>query len=128
TETDQIGRRGLESLLEDRLRGRDGMKITIKKEQEGLEPVTVAERAPEDGETVKLTIDAELQKVAYDAMKGEPGTAASIIPETGEVLTLVSSPAYNPNEFIAGMSGARYSELEEDEKTPLFNRFAQSYA
>ena len=128
TETDQIGRRGLESLLEDRLRGTDGMKITIKKAQEGLEPVTVAERAAEDGETVKLTIDAELQKVTYDSMKGEPGTAASVDPETGEVLALVSSPAYDPNEFITGMSGARYRELEEDEKTPLFNRFAQSYA
>ncbi|MFC7365282.1 MULTISPECIES: penicillin-binding transpeptidase domain-containing protein [Bhargavaea] len=127
SETDQIGRRGLESLLEDRLRGQDGMKITIKK-AEGRDPVTVAERAPEDGETVKLTIDAELQKVAYDAMKGEPGTAASVDPETGEVLALVSSPAYDPNEFIAGMSGTRYRELEEDEKTPLFNRFAQSYA
>lgn len=128
SETDQIGRRGLESLLEERLRGTDGMKITIRKAQEGLEPVTVAERAPEDGETVKLTIDAELQKVTYDAMKGEPGTAASVNSETGEVLTLVSSPAYDPNEFITGISGARYQELEEDEKTPLFNRFAQSYA
>ncbi|SDE77822.1 penicillin-binding protein [Bhargavaea beijingensis] len=128
SENDQIGRRGLESLLEDRLRGRDGMKITLKKAQEGKEPVTVAERAPEDGETIKLTIDAELQKVAYDAMKGEPGTAASVAPETGEVLTLVSSPAYDPNEFITGMGGDRYRELEEDEKTPLFNRFAQSYA
>ncbi|KZE36120.1 peptidoglycan glycosyltransferase [Bhargavaea cecembensis] len=128
SETDQIGRRGLESLLEDRLRGQDGMKIIIRKAQEGMEPVTVAERAPEDGETVKLTIDAELQKVTYDSMKEEPGTAASVDPETGEVLTLVSSPAYDPNEFITGISGDRYRELEEDEKTPLFNRFAQSYA
>ena len=128
SENDQIGRRGLESLLEDRLRGRDGMKITILKAQEGMEPVTVTERAPEDGETIKLTLDAELQKTAYDAMKGEPGTAASVVPETGEVLMLVSSPAYDPNEFITGMSGDRYRELEEDEKAPLFNRFAQSYA
>ncbi|SIT93375.1 penicillin-binding transpeptidase domain-containing protein [Edaphobacillus lindanitolerans] len=128
TQTDQIGRRGLESLLEDRLRGEDGMKIFIKKSAEGADPVTVAEKQAQDGETVRLTIDAVMQKAAYDSMKGEPGTAASVDPSTGEVLALVSSPAYNPNEFITGMSGDRYKELEEDEKNPMFNRFAQSYA
>lgn len=128
TETDQIGRRGLESLLEDRLRGTDGMKIYIKKTGEGAEPVTVAETLPENGETVKLAVDAMFQKAAYDAMKGEPGAAASVDPKTGEVLALVSSPAYNPNEFILGVSGERYQALESDPDTPLFNRFAQSYA
>lgn len=128
TETDQIGRRGLESLLEDRLRGTDGMQIYIKKPQENAEPVIIAEQEPVEGETVKLTIDASLQKSAYDAMKGEPGAAASVDPKTGEVLALVSSPAYDPNEFVTGISGARYKELEENPKNPLFNRFAQSYA
>lgn len=128
TETDQIGRRGLESLLEDRLRGTDGMQIYIKKPQENAEPVIIAEQEPVEGETVKLTINASLQKVAYDSMKGETGSAASVDPKTGEVLALVSSPAYDPNEFVTGISGARYKALEEDAKNPLFNRFAQSYA
>lgn len=127
-ETDQIGRRGLESLLEDRLRGTDGMQIYIKKPQENAEPVIIAEREPVEGETVKLTINASLQKAAYDSMKGETGSAASIDPQTGEVLALVSSPAYDPNEFVTGISGARYKALEEDPENPLFNRFAQSYA
>ncbi|MET3576226.1 penicillin-binding transpeptidase domain-containing protein [Bhargavaea ullalensis] len=128
TETDQVGRRGLESILEDRLHGKDGISIYVKKAGENAETVTIAEKAPEDGETIRLTIDAAIQKAAYDAMKGEPGTAASVAPASGEVLALVSSPAYNPNEFITGVSGERYKALEEDENTPLFNRFAQSYA
>lgn len=128
TANDMIGRRGLESFLEDRLRGTDGLTIFIKKPQEGAEPIIVAEQEPVDGETVKLTIDAALQKVAYDSMKGEPGTAAAVDPNTGQTLALVSSPAYDPNEFVTGISGARYTALEENPLNPLFNRFAARYA
>ncbi|WKA55738.1 penicillin-binding transpeptidase domain-containing protein [Planococcus shixiaomingii] len=128
TANDFIGRQGLELLLEDRLRGKDGMKIFIEKAAEGAEPITVAEIPAANGETVKLTIDAELQKTAYAAMEGEPGASAAVDPETGETLALVSSPGFDPNEFMLGISGDRYKELEEDPRNPLFNRFAARYA
>lgn len=128
TANDQIGRNGMEQVLEDRLRGTDGLKIWIDKPAEGIEPITVAEKPVENGETVQLTIDAELQKKTYEAMKGEPGTSAAVNPKTGETLALVSSPGFDPNEFMLGISGTRYKELEENPLNPLFNRFKAAYA
>jgi penicillin-binding protein 3 len=128
TEVDLIGRRGMESLLEDRLRGQDGIRIFIEKPMEGAGAITVAEKPAVDGENVSLTIDAELQKSTYAAMKGEPGTSAAVDPHTGETLVLVSSPGFNPTEFMMGISGDRYKELEENPLKPLFNRFAAAYA
>lgn len=128
TANDQIGRDGMEQVLEDRLRGTDGLKIWIDKPAEGIEPITVAEKPVENGETVQLTIDAELQKKTYAAMKGEPGTSAAVNPKTGETLALVSSPGFDPNEFMLGISGTRYKELEENPLNPLFNRFKAAYA
>ena len=128
TEFDQIGRQGLERFLEERLRGESGKRIFIDKAAEGAEDVTLAEIAPVDGERIDLTLDAELQRVTYDAMDEEPGTAATVDPKTGEVLTLLSSPGFEPSEFMLGMTQSRYQELSEDPLQPLFNRFAASYA
>lgn len=128
TANDQIGRGGMEGVLEERLRGTDGLTIWIDKPAEGAEAITVAEKPVENGETVQLTIDAELQKKTYEAMKGEPGTSAAVNPKTGETLALISSPGFDPNEFMLGISGTRYKELEEDPKNPLFNRFRAAYA
>ncbi|QHJ72031.1 penicillin-binding transpeptidase domain-containing protein [Planococcus halotolerans] len=125
TENDMIGRQGLERQLEEQLRGEDGTRIYIDKEQE---QITVAEKQAVNGEKIQLTIDAELQQVAYDSMAGEAGTSAAVDPETGETLVLLSSPGFNPSEFTLGVSGERYEELKEDPLMPLYNRFAQSYA
>lgn len=128
TESDLIGRQGLERLLEDRLRGENGIRIYIDKAEEGAEAVTIAEIPAVDGETVSLTIDAQLQKQTYQAMRGEAGTSAAVNPKTGETLTLVSSPGFNPTEFMLGISGERYKALETNPLKPLFNRFTASYA
>lgn len=128
TSTDLIGRRGLEQTLEERLRGENGLKILIKKQGDTGEELTIAETPAKDGETVVLTIDAELQKSTYEAMEGEAGTSAAVNPKTGETLVLVSSPAYNPNEYMLGISEDRFKELSEDPLNPLFNRFGAAYA
>lgn len=128
TDTDSIGRRGLEQILEERLHGANGVKIVIAKQGENGEEVTVAETPAENGETIILTIDAELQKSTYESMKGEAGTSAAVNPETGETLVLASSPAYDPNEYMLGISESRFKELSEDPLNPLFNRFGAAYA
>ena len=128
TEADLIGRKGMELLLEDRLRGTVGYRIYIKKAQEGAEAITVAETPAVNGETISLTINAELQKKTYEAMKGEAGTSAAVDPNTGETLALVSSPGFDPNEFMLGISGDRFKELEENPLNPLYNRFSAAYA
>ncbi|WP_142828405.1 penicillin-binding transpeptidase domain-containing protein [Planococcus soli] len=128
TSTDSIGRRGLEQALEDRLHGKKGMKILIKKQGDNGEELTIAETPAENGETIVLTIDAELQKSTFDSMEGEAGTSAAVDPETGETLALVSSPAYDPNEYMLGISESRFKELSKDPLNPLFNRFGAAYA
>ncbi|MGD7045905.1 penicillin-binding transpeptidase domain-containing protein [Jeotgalibacillus proteolyticus] len=126
TANDQIGKRGLEQLLEDQLRAETGRSILIEKSEE--ETVTVAEQPAVDGEDITLTIDAELQKTSYESMKGKQGTAAAVDPETGETLVLTSSPGFDPGEWSLGISGERYTELSEDSDAPLLNRFAAAYA
>lgn len=126
-ESSVIGKRGLEQLLEQRLRGEDGIAIVIKKTSTD-ESVAIVEREGKDGETVQLTIDAEFQKNIYEEMKGEPGMAAALDPKTGETLALVSSPSFDPNEFSLGISGSKYESLSNDQNQPLLNRFANLYA
>lgn len=126
TAQDEIGKRGLEEVLEEDLRSRDGKRIYIEKENG--ETVTVAETKAKNGKDIKLAIDAEMQKTLYDQMEGKPGTAAAVHPTTGEVMALVSSPGFDPNEFTQGISSSRYKELEEDPDKPLFNRFSAAYS
>lgn len=125
TESDEVGKRGLEQLLEDRLRGEDGIEIYMEKDSE---VTTIAEIPAVDGEEIQLTIDAEFQQSVYAEMNEEPGTAAVVDPKTGETLVLASSPAFDPNELALGISSARYAALTEHPDEPMLNRFATTYA
>lgn len=117
-----IGKIGLESLLEDRIRGIDGCEIIIA-DRYGDKKETLAIVPKQDGEDVKLTIDSKLQSKLYDQLKNDKGCAVVMNPKTGEILSLISSPSYNPNEFILGMSEDRWKELNENENKPMYNRF-----
>lgn len=123
---DVIGKRGLEQVLEERLRGESGVKITVKKE-DGTQEV-IAEKEVKNGEDVQLTIDRTVQGTLFSQMNGEAGTAAAIHPITGETLALVSSPSFNPNTLTLGATSAQWKELEDNEKNPLLNRFSATYA
>ncbi|OCA90215.1 peptidoglycan glycosyltransferase [Bacillus sp. FJAT-27986] len=120
-----IGKRGLEQLLEDKLRPKVGNTIYINREDD---PIVIAETEAEDGESFRLVLDGELQKQAFKNMKGAAGTFAVVHPNTGDVLALVSSPSFNPNDFVLGISSEKYSQLENDKKLPLLNRFAAAYS
>ncbi|MBM7585752.1 penicillin-binding protein [Bacillus pakistanensis] len=123
---DRVGIRGLEQLFEEKLRGQSGKSIYIEKEDGETE--TITEIPVKDGENMTLTIDAEMQKTLYQQMKTEAGTATAIHPKTGEVLSLLSTPSYDPNEFVLGISSSRYKALEENPKKPLLNRFSLAYS
>lgn len=123
---DQIGKRGLEQLLEEQLKETDGVQIFIEKEKG--EPVVIAKKEPQNGQDVKVTINAEMQKLLFEQYGGTAGTASAVEPKTGDVLALVSSPSFDPNEFALGISGERYTALQDDPKQPLLNRFAASYS
>lgn len=123
--SDKIGKRGIEQLFESRLRGEDGIRLIVENENS---KVGIAEKPAIPGEDITLTIDAELQKMIYEAYDGDAGTAAAIHPRTGETLALVSSPSFDPHDFTYGISHTNYNALVENPDQPLLNRFASTYS
>lgn len=121
-----VGRSGLEQAYEEELCPVDGTRIIIADET-GNTIETLAYQPAQNGKDVRVTIDAEVQKTAYDQFAQDPGTAAAMNPKTGEVLALVSTPGYDPNEFVLGMSDARWNALNEDASNPLMNRFVNTW-
>ncbi|MEW8971092.1 MAG: penicillin-binding transpeptidase domain-containing protein [Mesobacillus sp.] len=125
TATDLIGRRGLEQVLEEQLKGTNGVRISIVKEDGTVK--TLAEKPVENGKDVKLTIDVVAQQQLYDQLKGKAGTASAINPKTGETLALVSAPGFDPNEMALGISQNKRKMLEDDPLKPTLNRFKMTY-
>lgn len=121
-----IGRSGMEGLFEKELKGQNGCRIYILnsegKEKEELACITV-----QNGQNVQLTIDAGLQAVIYEQSKEDKSCSAAINPYTGEVLALVSTPSYDSNDFIMGLSNEQWNALNEDEDKPMYNRFRQAW-
>ena len=121
-----IGKAGLEQAYEDILRGVDGTEIYIADEN-GNKLKTLATQEKKDGTDVKLTIDSLIQKNLYDQMKTDKGFFVVMNPTTGELLATVSTPSYNSNDFVLGMTTDKWNELNNDESKTLYNRFLQSY-
>lgn len=121
-----IGKAGLEQAYEDTLRGIDGTEIYIIDEN-GNKLKTLAIQDKKDGTDVKLTIDSTIQKQLYNQMKTDKGFFVVMNPTTGELLATVSTPSYNSNDFVLGLTNEKWKELNDDTGKPLYNRFLQSY-
>lgn len=122
-----IGRSGMETLFEKELKGQNGHSIAIINSQ-GEEKQVLAAIPRVDGQDITLTIDSSLQSMIYDTYKEVKSCTAAMDPYTGEVLALVSTPSYDDNDFILGMSQDKWNSLNEDERSPMLNRFRQRYA
>ena len=121
-----IGRSGMEGLYEERLRGKNGYKILIK-DSHGNNKSLLAMTPVQDGEDIRLTIDAGLQETLYEQLSEDKSCSVAMNPYTGEVLALVSTPSYDNNGFIMGFSEEEWTALNEDENMPLYNRFRQTW-
>ncbi len=119
-----IGRSGAEGLFEKELRGQNGCRIYIV-DSDGNEKEELACRIVENGKDIKLTIDSELQNVLYEQFRSDKSCSIAMNPYTGEVLALVSTPSYDNNDFIMGLSSEKWAALNEDENKPMYNRFRQ---
>lgn len=119
-----IGKSGMEALFEKQLKGRNGCEIYIA-DSNGEKKQTLAEIPVQNGQDITLTIDSDLQNELYDEFQDDPGCSVAMNPYTGEVLALVSTPSYDNNDYILGMSSKRWKSLNKDERKPLFNRFRQ---
>lgn len=124
TSSSVIGKTGMEGLFEKELKGENGCRIYIT-DSEGREKEVLASITVQNGKDIRLTIDAGLQSWLYESFKKDKSCSVSVNPFTGEVLALVSTPSYDNNAFIMGMSEKRWKLLNEDDRKPLYNRFRQ---
>lgn len=125
-EGDSIGKRGLEQLFEKDLKGTIGTQIKVVHDAE--EDLILANTEAINGENITLTIDVNIQEKIFNAFETRAGTAAAIDPKTGDILALISSPAFNPNDLLFGLSQNQWDALQNNPKMPLINRFASTYA
>jgi penicillin-binding protein 2 len=117
----QIGKSGLERYYEDKLRGQIGYE-QVETNVDGR-PLRVLGRIPATpGADLTLSIDADLQRTLVEAFGNYDGAAVAVDPRSGEVLAMVSLPAFDPNLFINGISQANYDALTNNVSKPLFNR------
>ena len=143
---DLVGKAGLEAALEDRLRGRRGLKL-VERDVRGA---VLRERIlvpPVPGEDVRLTLDYRLQKAAEAALSaaladvnagreklGLPretvlkGAAVAVDPETGAVLAMATAPSFDPNVFVRRpVEAERIRTIIQNPAKPLLNRAVQAY-
>jgi len=122
--TNHIGKQGIEKAYERQLHGIVGFQ---KVETNVLgRTLRVLERTPPvPGQNITLTLDAELQRTAKQAMQGYTGAVVAIDPNNGEILVMASSGDYDPNLFINGIDHKSYNRLRTSPAKPLFNRALQ---
>ena len=121
-----IGKTGLEKQYEERLKGKDGVEIYIEDSQ-GNRKSEIAKIDVQDGEDIKLTIDANLQTEIYNKTKDNKGFFVVMEPQTGAILALVSTPSYDVNKFVLGMTDEEWNEINNNENTPMIARYLQKW-
>ena len=117
----QIGKSGVEKVLETDLRGEAGAS-RIEVNSLGRVMRELSRKDGKQGSDIQLTIDAELQNYAQRRMVGESAAATVIDVTNGDILCMASSPSFDPNSFVLGISGKEYSALNNDEYRPLYNK------
>ncbi len=120
----KLGKDGLEKMLETELRGVAGAK-RVEVTARGKLVAELATRPDVPGKTARLTIDAGLQDYAARRLGPNSGSAVVIDCRTGEMLAMVSMPAYDPNNFSDGISHLEWQMLSDDDHVPLMNKVTQ---
>lgn len=118
---DWVGRDGLEKSREQMLHGRRGAR-QVEVDAMGREIKLLSEIPASRGADLTLSINLDLQQAAAKALEGQVGAVAALDPRTGQVLCLYSSPTYDPNDFIIGMSAEKWKALANDPLHPLKDR------
>ena len=127
---DYIGISGLESAYEEVLRGKKGVKINEIDNHgviKGSFRDGMYDSLPIPGRSLVCTIDAELQELAEELMEGKVGSVVAIEPSTGEILLMVSSPTYDPNDLVGKNLRLNYNKLLRNPQRPLYNRAVSSH-
>ncbi|HRM31004.1 MAG TPA: penicillin-binding protein 2 [Acinetobacter johnsonii] len=122
--TNLIGKIGVENSYEDLLHGVPGNE-SVEADAHGNVLRHLGRKEPVRGNDLYLSLDYGLQTVASEQLAGRRGAIVAMDPRTGEILALVSSPSFNPNLFVTGISHTDYSGLRDNLDQPLYNRAVQ---
>ena len=135
---DLIGKSGLESIWENKLRGEDGfsfveVNVHNRKSSSNIAGLwSFKPKEPVRGHNIVLTLDKALQEKVYKSLKrkdsiGKRTGAAIVMKTNGEILAWCSSPSYNPNDFSIGISNSKWKKLAKDPLQPLRNKAIQNH-
>ncbi len=122
---DVIGKDGIERYYNDTLMGTDGQRRVVV-DNRGRERQLLAMREAVPGKPLRLTVDLDLQAVAELAMEGRRGSVVALDPRNGEVLAMVSRPAFDPNAFAGRIPTKVWREIADNPENPLLNRAIQA--
>jgi penicillin-binding protein 2 len=122
---DVIGKYGLERQYNRHLMGVDGQRQVVV-DNRGKEREPLHEKDAVPGKNLQLTIDLDLQAVAELAMEGRRGAVVALDPRSGEVLAMVSRPAYDPNRFAGRIRSSDWKEIMSNPDKPMINRAIQA--
>lgn len=119
--SDHIGKSGLEQYYEQQLHGTTGFQ-QVEIDADGHAVRVLSSNAPIPGDNLILSADSKLQEIAETAFGERRGAMVAINPKTGEILTYVSQPTFNPNLFVDGIDTENWKLLNESLDKPLINR------
>ena len=122
---DIVGMSGVEQYYNDILMGKNGSRQVLVNSR-GKEVGTLSDVPAVPGKQLKLTIDLDLQIAAEEALEGKPGAIVAMDPRNGEILAMVSRPAFDPNAFAVHISRKEWNELVTDPGKPLLNKAIQA--
>ena len=121
TGKEQIGKTSIERNFESYLRGQPGIqKLLVNVRGRVME--TIDQDPFQQGNNLTLTIDSDLQEVAYKAMGDQKGAVVILDASNGEILVMVSTPSFDPNQLSLGLTQDEFNAFTRNKKKPLFNR------
>jgi penicillin-binding protein 2 len=122
---DIVGMSGLEAYYNDILMGKNGSRQVLVNSR-GKEVGTLSDVPAVPGKQLRTTIDLDLQIAAEEALEGKPGAIVAMDPRNGEILAMVSRPAFDPNEFAVRITRDEWNRLVTDPGKPLLNKAIQA--
>ncbi|KPP82609.1 MAG: penicillin-binding protein 2 MrdA [Oceanicaulis sp. HLUCCA04] len=119
----RVGRSGVEIARDSELRGSAGsLKVEVNAFGRVIRELPEQSRPAEPGQDIALTLDSEVQRFATERLGTESASAVGIDVHTGEIVTMASTPSFDPNLFVLGIPTREFSGLNENPLRPLFNK------
>ncbi|MBI1340245.1 penicillin-binding protein 2 [bacterium] len=119
----RLGKLGVEAFAERQLRGEVGQeRVLVNANGRVIDRLPSDDVAGRPGADLVLSLDAELQRAAIERFGAEAGSCVVIDIPSGDIVAMVSTPAFDPNKFVSGISSADYSELLNNERKPLYHK------